>query len=292
MEDTTNTDSQAPLDATTRFSAQVETPPPANKALHPRRIFDPLSAVFSMGLIVAVLLAIISSGGKDALQSPLLFNDLRSFFFVVGGTFGCLLFQFDVITLLKTFGLTLQSFVTSPDHRVNRIIDELDEAIITGASIKTLRSGREVNGELLNDIVHMVHGKLFYDEIEALVSSKVASQYLQRKAAVSLLNKGTKIAPALGLLGTVIGLIEVLQSLEDPSKIGPAMSLALMTTAFGSILGSFVFTPLAGRLEHHNMLFLEGHKLLLNRVCVLVQREERMINPAVVNKKLESSDAH
>ena len=112
--------------------------------------------------------------------------------------------------------------------------------------------------------------------------------FLLRKAAVSLLNKGAKIAPALGLLGTVIGLIEVLQSLEDPTKIGPAMSLALMTTAFGSVLGSLVFTPLAGRLEHHNTLYVETHKLLMNRVSVLMRREERRLNPVVMNKKLEA----
>jgi chemotaxis protein MotA len=84
----------------------------------------------------------------------------------------------------------------------------------------------------------------------------------------------------------VIGLIEVLQSLEDPTKIGPAMSLALMTTAFGSILGSLVFTPLAGRLEHHNIVYVETHKLLMNRVSILLKREDRRLDSMVMNKKL------
>ncbi len=86
----------------------------------------------------------------------------------------------------------------------------------------------------------------------------------------------------------MIGLIEVLQSLEDPSKIGPAMSLALMTTAFGSILGSLVFTPLAGRLENHNSMFIETHKLLMNRVSVLIRREDRHLDSVKMNRKLEA----
>ena len=80
-----------------------------------------------------------------------------------------------------------------------------------------------------------------------------------------------------------------MRSLEDPARIGPAMSLALMTTAFGSVLGSLVFTPLAGRLEHHNSIYLESHKLLMNRVSVLVQRQERYMDAMGMNKKLDTA---
>jgi len=169
------------------------------------------------------------------------------------------------------------------------IIDELDETIIKGGSIQSLREGKEINGDMLNDIIHMISDKLFFEEIEAFVTQRVSSVYLVRKIAVSLLAKGAKVAPSLGLLGTVIGLIEVLRTLEDPTQIGPAMSLALMTTAFGSILGSLVFTPLSGRLEHHNHLYLETHKLLMSRVNVLMQREMRQINSVVANNKLDES---
>jgi chemotaxis protein MotA len=65
------------------------------------------------------------------------------------------------------------------------------------------------------------------------------------------------------------------------------MSLALMTTAFGSVLGSLVFTPLAGRLEHHNSVYVETHKLLMNRVSVLLQREERQLDSVIMNKKMD-----
>lgn len=255
-----------------------------------RSVFDPLSVLLSIGLIVLVLLAVTGSHSSQELSSAILFSDLRSFFFVIGGTIGCLLFQFDLISLLKTFTLILQSLFTQPAKQTQKYIAELDEVIISGDSVYTLREGKEINGDLLNDIVHMLSSKLFYDEIENLVANNIAARFIARKTAVALLNKGAKIAPALGLLGTVIGLIDVLQSLDEPSKIGPAMSLALMTTAFGSIFGSFFFTPMAGRIEQHNILFLEANKLLMNRVKILIQREERFINPAISNKKLSHND--
>ena len=67
------------------------------------------------------------------------------------------------------------------------------------------------------------------------------------------------------------------------------MSLALMTTAFGSVLGTMVFTPLAGRLEHHNMIYLETHKLLMKRVRVLIRREDRRMKLTIVNKQMDIS---
>ncbi len=154
-----------------------------------------------------------------------------------------------------------------------------------------MREGKEITGELLNDVIYMIRQKLFYEEIEDFVSNRIATVFMARKIAVALLNKGSKVAPALGLLGTVIGLIEVLQSLEDPANIGPAMSLALMTTAFGSVLGSLVFTPLAGRLEHHNSMYVETHKLLMNRVSVLIRREDRLLDITRMNKKVEDTEA-
>ncbi|NVJ61939.1 MAG: MotA/TolQ/ExbB proton channel family protein [Gammaproteobacteria bacterium] len=251
-----------------------------------KRKFDPITVFISIALLIAVLLTAMGYGTSTTTDNYM-FSDFRSFFFVVGGTLGVLLFQFDFQTLIQTLFLTVKSFFINPTKELNGMIEELDEAIITGSSILGLREGNEINGELLNDIVHMANDKLFYEEIEDFVTNRVASVFLIRKVAVSLLSKGAKIAPALGLLGTVIGLIEVLRTLEDPTNIGPAMSLALMTTAFGSILGSLIFTPLSGRLEHHNHLFLETHKLLMSRVSVLLQRENRRLNPVLVNNKLD-----
>ncbi len=254
-----------------------------------KKRFDPITVFFSVGLLTAVLITAIGIDTGLGIGSDhiILFNDFRSFFFVVGGTIGILLFQFDLETFLHTFILVIRSFIANPVKYLNPVMEELDEAIIKGSSIFDLREGNDITGELLNDIVFMAKEKLFYEEIEDFVSNRVATIFLARKIAVALLNKGSKVAPALGLLGTVIGLIEVLQSLEDPTKIGPAMSLALMTTAFGSVLGSLIFTPLAGRLEHHNSMYVETHKLLMNRVSVLLQREERQLDAMKMNKQLD-----
>ena len=55
----------------------------------------------------------------------------------------------------------------------------------------------------------------------------------------------------MGLIGTLVGLIQMLGNLEDPSTIGPAMAVALLTTFYGAILANMVFTPLASKLERN-----------------------------------------
>ncbi|MGL6161315.1 MotA/TolQ/ExbB proton channel family protein [Microbulbifer sp.] len=256
-----------------------------------KKRFDPITVVFSVGLLVAVLFNAVGMdlGAGTGSQELILFNDFRSFFFVVGGTLGVLLFQFDLETLVKTLILVLRSFFANPVKHLNPTIEELDETIIKSRSIMDLREGKEITGELLNDIIYMIRQKLFYEEIEDFVGNRIATIFMGRKTAAALLNKGAKVAPALGLLGTVIGLIEVLQSLDDPASIGPAMSLALMTTAFGSVLGSLVFTPLAGRLEHHNSIYVETHKLLMNRISVLIRREDRLLDITKMNRKVDET---
>ena len=194
-----------------------------------KKRFDPVTVFFSIGLLAAVLVTAI--GFDTGETNSLMFNDFRSFFFVVGGTLGVLLFQFDLETFLHTFLLVARSFIANPVKHLNPAIEELDEAIIKGSSILELREATEIQGELLNDIVYMVKEKLFFEEIEDFVSNRVASLFLVRKVAVSLLNKGAKIATCLqGPLQYIVGapvwrpLLEGLCGISRSGKGLPAAS--------------------------------------------------------------------
>lgn len=231
--------------------------------------FDPTALVLSITGLVGVVFSIAYQEDMST------YLDMRSFLVVVCGTFASVLFQFDFKTSLHSIRLVLASFLQTPDKKVVKIITSLDEAIIRDMSVTELSEGAEVNGDLLNDMVYMHRQGLLFDEIDDFVSARIADEFLGRKVAVDLLRRAAVIAPALGLFGTVIGLIGVLNSLSDPSMIGPSMSLALMTTAYGAALGSLVFTPLAGRLEHHNVIYLEAHQQLLTKLGILIRREEQ-----------------
>ncbi|MFW7381126.1 MAG: motility protein A [Oligoflexus sp.] len=236
-----------------------------------RKRFDPTALVLSLLGLGTVVYVIVSN---DAASS---FLDPRSLIIVIGGTFASLLFQFDFSSSFQSLLLIVKSFFGTPEKKLWAMIKQLDEAIIQKSQLNELRDGEKINGELLNDMIYMHKQGLVYEEINEFVTSRIADEYLGRRIAVDMLRRAAVIAPALGLFGTVMGLIGVLKSLSDPAQIGPSMSLALMTTAYGAGLGSLIFTPLAGRLEHHNTIYLEVHQQILSKLAVLISRSERHV---------------
>jgi chemotaxis protein MotA len=241
-----------------------------------RKRFDPTALIFSTVGLVAAFAAV------STVDMKYYFIDVRSILVVVGGTAASLLFQFDFSSTFHSFLLIFKSFLGTPDKKVLGVLRQLDDAILNDINLSDLRDGSELDGELLNDIIYMYRRGLLFEEIDEFVTSRISDEYLGRQVGVTFLKRAAIIAPAMGLFGTVMGLIGVLKTLGDPGAIGPSMSLALMTTAYGSALSTLVFTPLSGRLEHHNTIYLEIHQQLLSKVNVLLKREERRLDKAQI----------
>lgn len=237
-----------------------------------RKRFDPVSVIVSAFALFFVVSFSIGVAEKQA------FFDARSLFVVFLGTFAAVVFQFDFLTVLNSLKITFASFLGTPDKKLLKIIAELDRAILADKSIFDLRSGKEIDGEILNDIVFMAKRGLLLEEIDEFVTARIQDEFFEREIAMAVLQRAAILAPAFGLFGTVIGLVSVLKSLSNPAMIGPSMALALMTTAYGAALGTIICSPLAGRLDHHNAVFLEVHKQLLSKVNILLRRDERKLN--------------
>ena len=219
--------------------------------------------------------------------SPRELLDVRSIIIVGLGTLATTLLQYDFRSLISTIVAIFRSFFSVADPTALKNLKEVDDAIMKNEHLATLRDGERVDGELLNDVVFMYNRGLLFDEINQFVTARIEDEYANRRIAAEVLRRAALTAPALGLFGTVIGLMGVLRSMDDPTQIGPQMSLALMTTAYGAGLGSLVFTPLAGRLDHHNSVYLETHRQLLSRIGILLSREEREFSVAHVPRNLD-----
>jgi chemotaxis protein MotA len=237
-----------------------------------RKRMAPLSFLISSGLFVLVVLATISSQKAQSLW------DAKGFAVVVGGTIASLIFQFDLRVAFDGIGLLARSLLGAPDKAMQKHMAKLDKAILAGRVLGDLGQSQGLNGDLLNDTLYMSEQGLTFDEIDEFITGRIKDEYFERDTAVQMLQKAAIIAPSFGLFGTVIGLVHVMQSMSNPSQIGPSMSLALMTTAYGAGLASLVFTPLSGRLEHHNQIFIEVHKQYLTKLGILMKREERSLD--------------
>lgn len=101
-------------------------------------------------------------------------------------------------------------------------------------------------------------------EIERLLQQDSLARVHSARASVAVLRRAAELAPAMGLIGTLIGLVQMLGAMTDPGAVGPGMALALLTTLYGAVLANVVMIPLAGKLERE-----AGVEALIHEFCAL-----------------------
>ena len=87
------------------------------------------------------------------------------------------------------------------------------------------------------------------DSIRAVLTNEIESLKVRHFMVQDVFKKMGFYSPAFGMLGTLIGLVQMLSKLQDPSAIGPSMAVALLTTFYGSLLSTMLFLPIAGKLK-------------------------------------------
>ncbi|GAB6054634.1 MotA/TolQ/ExbB proton channel family protein [Magnetospira thiophila] len=102
------------------------------------------------------------------------------------------------------------------------------------------------------------------EEVEAILRRDISATEQRHARSASILRKAAEYAPAMGLIGTLIGLVQMLGNLDDPSSIGPSMAVALLTTFYGAVLANMVFLPLAAKLERNS-----AEEMLVNLVYLM-----------------------
>ena len=91
-------------------------------------------------------------------------------------------------------------------------------------------------------------------------------------------------APAFGMIGTLIGLVAMLQKMEDPKQIGPGMALAILTTLYGAILANVIFLPIAGKLKNKT-----AEEMLIKEITIEgIMAIQSGDNPRIVRQKLQA----
>lgn len=102
------------------------------------------------------------------------------------------------------------------------------------------------------------------EEVEAILRRDISATVQRHIKSTGVLRKAAEFAPAMGLIGTLIGLVQMLSNLDDPSTIGPAMAVALLTTFYGAVLANMVFMPLAAKLERNS-----SEETLINNIYLM-----------------------
>jgi chemotaxis protein MotA len=193
-----------------------------------------------------VALGIITGG-----SGLLTFVDIPSVLIVVlGSYFG--LFTFSSISnTLGIFG-TMNLAFKVPNYNEKGLITKL-----MAMSEKARREGllaleeelEDLDDEFMKKGMRLVVDGTDAEIIRTLMETELNQIQERHVAKISVINMWGTLAPGLGMLGTVIGLIGMLKNLEDKSTLGPNMAVALITTLYGSIMANLVMIPVGGKLK-------------------------------------------
>jgi len=237
-------------------------------------------------LILAGVAVIFLFMAGSVLGKTSLAVNLQSFLMVLGGTFLSALLAFPLPTFTNLVHSLKQVYRNaSPD------MSQTIQQITTLARIRRSSGPRELcaHGEkadnrFLRKGIDLIADGYSLHEIQFIMEKEYELYFSSKESQINVLNTMAKIAPALGFLGTVLGLISILHTMGDPAIIGQGMSLALLTTLYGLLFTNFLFLPMARKLSEH----VKSEATLLNIVLEGLLGIAESKNPVAISHRLKS----
>ena len=204
------------------------------------------------------------------------FIDLPALLIVVGGTFAITMVSFNLDEILRAQVVVLKALTnrnSDPQMAAIETMTLADRARREGilSLEKALSDGQQ--DPFLHKALGLAVDGTPGDDLEFLLRRDVAAMALRHRKSANVFRKAAEVSPAMGLIGTLIGLIQMLSNLNDPNSIGPAMSVALLTTFYGAVLATMVFSPLANKLERNSDEEVMVQNVYLTAVASICRQE-------------------
>lgn len=214
------------------------------------------------------------------------FGDLPSVYITIGGSVSCMLMSCELkefVTNLKAY----TQFFKVPKFNIQQIITKIID-LSNVARKEGLLSLEEAAADLDDDflkkgILLIVDGT-DPELVRGIMETEMASVEGRHNKIISFYEQFAAMGPAWGMIGTLIGLVNMLYNMEDSSKIGPAMAVALLTTLYGSMIANWLCLPATFKMKKHNASEIMTKEIMVEGLLSIQAGE----NPRVIEEKLKS----
>lgn len=234
--------------------------------------------------IVLVLWAIITGAGVSGLINN--FVDVQSVLITFGGAFCSVLASNtlkDFLGGLKSFTLVLKSSSVNTSEVIAKIIDLSNVARKEGL-LQLEEAAGELDDEFMKKGILLIVDGTDPELVRAIMETEIISLESRHKKNIKFWEDVASMGPAWGMIGTLVGLVNMLQTMDDPANIGPQMSVALLTTLYGSLLANWICTPVASKLKVKNEAEMQVKEIMIEGLLSIQAGE----NPRVIEEKLKS----
>lgn len=229
-----------------------------------------------LGTLGCISFAILIGG------SVVLFINVPSILIVFGGTATVTLIKYPLSHSLATMGIAAKAFFHKSETPAELIKLGIELATIARRDGLLGLEGVEIQNEFLAKGIQLaVDGH--DEEYVAKILATDINQTIERHERGQHIFKGIgEAGPAMGMIGTLVGLVQMMSNMSDPKSIGPAMAVALLTTLYGAVLANAVALPLADKLAHRSAEERNNKMLILEAVSGV----QKGMSPKVLEEML------
>lgn len=236
-----------------------------------------------IGIVLGVTLIVISIMLGGSLGG---FLDAPSAMIVFGGTLAATLVAFPIARVKEILVLTKMTFTqreSNPDTIINDIIALANKARKEGL-LSLEEAAESIQDDFLKKGLMLVVDGTDPDLVRNLLETELDFIEQRHKSGQSMFESMSSLAPGFGMIGTLIGLVNMLANMEDASTIGPSMAVALITTLYGAFLANLIFTPLANKLKIRSAGEILEREIMVEGLLSIQAGE----NPRIIEEKLKA----
>ncbi len=229
------------------------------------------------------IFGVIMAGGLEGASH---YIDYPSMVITFGGAFSVTLASFslqDYIAGLKSFTLIFKAPVFNTSDMIKKIIELSNVARKEGLLSLEEAAGDLEEPFLKKGILLIVDGT-DPDLVRAIMETELVSVEGRHKNLINFWDVLGGMGPAWGMIGTLVGLVNMLYNMSDPNNIGPQMAVALITTLYGSLLANWICAPTANKLKADNAAEMMMKEVMIEGLLSIQAGE----NPRVIEEKLKS----
>ena len=239
-----------------------------------------------VGCILGVFMAIFGIVVNDGFGALMNFGDFPSVLITIGGSVSGVLASntiADFVSGLKGFTLIFKVTKSNPEDVIRNIINLSNTARKEGL-LALEEAANEIEDEFLKKGIMLVVDGTDPELVRGILETDLVCLETRHKKVIGVWEKWAELGPAWGMIGTLIGLVNMLKKLDDPSAIGPAMAVALLTTLYGSLIANWLCNPVATKLKVNNDIEMMMKEVTVEGLLSIQAGE----NPRVIEEKLKS----
>ena len=228
---------------------------------------------------LGVIVGAIASGGD-----VMLFVNVPSLLIVFGGTTMVVLMQVSLADFLASFGVAMKAFIYKTDDPKVLIEEAVQLADVARKNGLLALEGQEISNDFLKRGINLCvdgHDPVL---VSKMLSKDIAQTIQRHEVGRRMFKNMAVMAPAMGMIGTLIGLVQMLANMSDPASIGPAMAVALLTTLYGAIIANTFAQPMSDKLARVTELEKINRSLIMETISGI----QEGMNPKILEQLLST----